>query len=159
VKETKTDKSKRSLKLISALIEQYEPSVLVVEDYGGKVSQRCERVGQLIEEISKLAVKKRVRVKKFSRGEVKKAFAESDATTKQEIAIAITKSFPELAPWLPRFRKTWMSEDYRMSIFDAVGLAVTYLHVKRATKTRGVNGPTHPGEKIFLTTTHSAVVR
>ena len=28
--------------------------------------------------------------------------------------------FPELAPRLPRFRKPWMSEDYRMSIFDAI---------------------------------------
>jgi hypothetical protein len=30
----------------------------------------------------------------------------------------------ELAPRLPRFRKPWMSEDYRMSIFDAVSWAV-----------------------------------
>jgi len=26
---------------------------------------------------------------------------------------------------LPRLRKPWMSEDYRMSIFDAVALALT----------------------------------
>lgn len=30
-------------------------------------------------------------------------------------------------PRLLRFRKPWMTEDYRMSIFDAVGLAVTFL--------------------------------
>ena len=45
---------------------------------------------------------------------------------KQEIAIAIAERFPELAPRLPRFRKPWMSEDYRMSIFDAVALALTF---------------------------------
>jgi len=27
---------------------------------------------------------------------------------------------------LPRFRKPWMSEDYRMSIFDAVGFGLTF---------------------------------
>ena len=45
---------------------------------------------------------------------------------KQEIAIAIAERFPELAPRLPRSRKPWMSEDYRMSIFDAVALALTF---------------------------------
>ena len=30
----------------------------------------------------------------------------------------IANRFPELDPRLPRFRKPWMSEDYRMSIFD-----------------------------------------
>jgi hypothetical protein len=39
--------------------------------------------------------------------------------------VAIAKRFPELAPRLPRFRKPWMSEDYRMSIFDAVAMALT----------------------------------
>jgi hypothetical protein len=29
---------------------------------------------------------------------------------------------------LPRFRKAWMSEDYRMSIFDAAAFATTYFH-------------------------------
>ena len=53
-------------------------------------------------------------------------WAGSDATTKQEIAIAIAERFPELAPRLPRSRKPWMSEDYRMSIFDAVALALTF---------------------------------
>ena len=37
-----------------------------------------------------------------------------------------SKRFPELAPRLPRSRKPWMSEDYRMSIFDAVALALTF---------------------------------
>jgi hypothetical protein len=34
----------------------------------------------------------------------------------------------KLRPRLPRFRKPWMSEDYRMSIFDAVRLGITYFH-------------------------------
>jgi len=71
-------------------------------------------------------VKRKVKFKSFSRPEVKDGFAESGATTKQEIAVGITKRFPKLRPRLPRFRKPWMSEDYRMSIFDAVGLALTF---------------------------------
>src|SRR5213594_2075653 len=136
VKETKTDKNKRSLRLISELIEQYEPSVLVLEDYVGKGSRRCRRVAELIEEIRELAVKRKVKVKSFSRADVQKVFAESGATTKQEIAVGITKRFPELAPRLPRFRKPWMSEDYRMSIFDAVALAIAFFQFQKEKKAR-----------------------
>ena len=112
-------------KLIDELVNDYQPYAIVVEDYAGKGSRGCERVTELIDEIHELAVKRKVKFKSFSRPEVKDGFAESGATTKQEIAVGITKRFPELTPHLPRFRKPWMSEDYRMSIFDAVGLALT----------------------------------
>jgi hypothetical protein len=69
-------------------------------------------------------------VRSFSRVKVKLVFSESGAQTKQEIAVAIAKRFPELAPRLPRFRKPWMSEDYRMSIFDAVGFGLTFFEWK-----------------------------
>src|SRR5262249_9514985 len=125
VKETKVDKKRRSLRFIAELIHRYQPNVLVVEDYTGKGSRRCRRVRKLIKEISRLAVQRKIKVRNFSRLKVKQAFSESGTPNKCEIAIAIAKHFPELAPRLPRFRKPWMSEDYRMSIFDAVGFALT----------------------------------
>jgi Holliday junction resolvasome RuvABC endonuclease subunit len=123
VKETKMDKKRRSLKLIGELIDQYQPNVIVVEDYAGKGSRRCRRIQGLINDISKLAAKRKIKVRSFSRLKVKQVFSESGASNKYEIAVAIAKRFPELVPRLPRFRKPWMSEDYRMSIFDAVALA------------------------------------
>jgi hypothetical protein len=101
--------------------------VIVVEDYTGKGSRRCRRVIELIKDISKLALKKKVKVRSISRDQVRKAFSESGAVNKYEITKVIANRFPELAPRLPRFRKPWMSEDYRMSIFDAVAFAVTFL--------------------------------
>lgn len=129
VKETKTDKKSRSQKLIANLIDLYQPSVIVIEDHAAKGSRRCGRVRELIDDISQLAEKRNVKVRSFSRLKVKQAFSESDATTKYKIAVAIAERFPELAPRLPRYRKPWMSEDYRMSIFDAVGFGVTFFHV------------------------------
>jgi Holliday junction resolvasome RuvABC endonuclease subunit len=125
VKETKKNKNTRTLKLIEDLIDRYQPNVIVVEDYAGKGSRRCRRIQALINDISKLAAKRKIKVRSFSRVKVKQAFFESGAVNKYEIASAIAKRFPELAPRLPRYRKPWMSEDYRMSIFDAVALAVT----------------------------------
>src|SRR5207244_8155192 len=109
VKETKKNKNARTLKLIEDLIDRYQPSVIVVEDYAGKGSRRCRRIQGLINDISKLASQRKIRVKSFSRAKVKQAFSESGASNKQEIATAIAGRFPELAPRLPRFRKPWMS--------------------------------------------------
>lgn len=138
VKETKTDKNRRSLTLIVDLIEQYDPAAIVVEDYAGKGSRRCRRAAELIDGISRLALNRKVKVKRFSRAEVKQAFAESGAVNKYEIAQTIAKRFPELAPRLPRFRKPWMSEDYRMSIFDAVGLGLAFFQRRTLHEVRSV---------------------
>jgi Holliday junction resolvasome RuvABC endonuclease subunit len=127
VKETKTDKRRRALKLVvEDFIERYQPDVLVVEDYRAKGSRRCRRVQTLIADISRLAAEKKIKVRKVSRLNVKQAFSESGASNKYEIAVAIANRFPELASRSPRFRKAWMSEDYRMSIFDSVAFAVAF---------------------------------
>src|SRR5262249_14624800 len=125
-KETRTDKKQRSLELVENLIERYQPSVIVVEDYAGKGSRRGDRVGELLDDIAQLALNRRIKGRSFSRLKVKQAWATSGASNKFETAIAIAKRCPELALRLPRFRKPWMSEDYRMSIFDAVAFGVTF---------------------------------
>src|SRR5215472_16589974 len=67
VKETKTDKKKRSLKLIAELMKRYQPKVFVLEDFEEKGSRRCRRVGELINDISKVALERGIRVKSISR--------------------------------------------------------------------------------------------
>src|SRR5882724_819346 len=66
VKETKKNKNARSLKLIEDLMGRYQPSVIVIEDYAGKGSRRCRRIQGLINDSSKLATKKKIRVRSFS---------------------------------------------------------------------------------------------
>ncbi len=128
VKSARVNKDKRCLKLIEDLIERYEPDVIVVEDYAGKGSRRCRRVRQLIEGILILAGKRRIKARSYSRRKVKTVFSRLGACNKHQMATAIAKQFPELAPRLPPARKPWMSEDYRMSIFDAVALALTFFY-------------------------------
>ena len=121
---------KQSLCLTKAkgLIEKYKPNVVVVEDYEGDGSRRCQRVQRLIRRIIALAEAKRIKVRAFSRNKVRETFSPYAATTKFEIAQVIGHVYPELGPRLPPYRKIWMSEDYRMNIFDAVALGMTYLH-------------------------------
>ncbi len=120
----KGDKEK-TLARVTALIEQYEPNILAIEEPKG--SRRCQRVQELLEAISLIKVKG-VTIKRFSTKRLKKVFRAFGAQTKYEIAHAIAKQVPELTSWLPRFRKPWMSEDKRTSIFDAAALALAYFH-------------------------------
>jgi Holliday junction resolvasome RuvABC endonuclease subunit len=131
VKSARVDKDKRCLKLIEDLIERYQPDVLVVEDYVAKGSRRCRRVQQLIAGILSLASKNRVKARSYSRRTVKKAFSQHDASNKQQIATAIANQLPELKPRVPPYRKPWMSEDERMSIFNAVALALTFFYKQK----------------------------
>lgn len=128
VKTVRGNKQAECLGKVRKLAEYYAAAVVALEDYKGRGSRRCPRVQHLIRAIRRWATKHRIKSRLISRAQVRRAFA--PASTKQEIAAAIATRFPELAPLLPPPRKTWMSEDYRMNIFDAVALALTYFRVR-----------------------------
>jgi len=106
VKETKNNKNARTLKLIEDLLDRYLPSVVVVEDYTGKGSRRCRRIQGLINDISKLASKRKIRVRSFSRIKVKQVFSESGASNKQDIAHANCRAISGARAPFTAFQKT-----------------------------------------------------
>ncbi|MFZ6016829.1 MAG: hypothetical protein ACOYU0_04290 [Nitrospirota bacterium] len=124
VKEARENRNDRCLCKVRDLVEQYQPDVVVVEAPEG--SRRGRRVKNLIKRIIHLASKRKIKVCCFSRQKIREAFSQYGAYTKHQIATAIAERFPELSPRLPPFRKPWMSEDYRMAIFDAVSFALTF---------------------------------
>jgi hypothetical protein len=124
-------KNLESLQKIRELCSFYRPDVVVLEDYQGQGSRRAKRIRILINLITAHAAEGHVSTASFSRAEVRACF---ELTTKQEIAKAIATEFPELEPRLPPVRKIWMSEDRRMSIFDAVSLAITFFDSKSRTR-------------------------
>ena len=128
VKGGKENKNSKSLELVSGLISHYQPDVVVVEDADGPGSRPWERVREMIAGIQKLCVEKKIKVRSFSRSQVKETFSGATVPNKHQIASAICERLPELAPRLPPLRKAWMSEDYRMSIFDALSFALTFFH-------------------------------
>jgi len=116
---------------VSQLIARYEPAAVAIEAITG--SRRRSRGRDRIARISRLANRNGLAVHGVARADLREHFAESGAT-KWEIAVAVSRLFPELEAWLPRKRKPWMSEDERMSIFDAVSLALIAL--RRAERAR-----------------------
>jgi Holliday junction resolvasome RuvABC endonuclease subunit len=127
VKSVKGDKNKQSLLKIKEMISRYHPGVLVFEDYSAKGSRRSPRIRKLGHQIAALAKSCKVRVKLFSRQQVRKAFFADGQGTKDVLADMLAKQFPEeLGFRLPPKRRPWMSEAYQMGIFEAVALVLIF---------------------------------
>jgi hypothetical protein len=109
-----------------ALMRTLRPSVLVVEDVRDKSCKRSEEAGTFINRLGRAAKHEGIGVVRVSRLEVLTAFTRMGAHNKDDIAAAIAKLMPELAPRLPRRRRIWENERYSMAIFEAAALALTY---------------------------------
>ena len=126
----KDDKNSHCLKLASDLIGIYQPDSVILEELRKGRSPRSQRVQELIELIANLASERNMKIRRFSKNQIRRSFTVSGRPNKEQIAAEIAKRFPELLPRLPRHRFPWMSEDYRMAVFDAAVLAFTYFQFK-----------------------------
>lgn len=125
-REVRGGRREEFLAKIEALLSWHRPDVVVLENYAGEGSKRGKRIQALIRSIAKRAAKLDVKVASYSRGLIRQCFLRYQARTKHEIAEVIAREFPELELRLPPKRKPWMSEHYRMSMFDAAALALTH---------------------------------
>lgn len=120
VSPAKSDRDFRAR--VGTLCVRYKPRILALErEFSSRRRSRAQlRIEQALDE----AASRRIATCKVSRKQVQEVLG---AHTKHEIAHAITLQFPELEPRLPRVRRFGMTEDERMSIFDAISFALTVL--------------------------------
>lgn len=81
-----------------------------------------------MDKMAELAASKGVRVMRYSRRDVQAAFKRMGVHKKYDIARAVTKLVPALAPRLPARRGYGDREKYGMGIFEAAALALTYFY-------------------------------
>ena len=135
VKSVTGDKNHGSIKKVEELIAHYQPDVLVLEDAAAKDSRRAARIRALCRKIVAVAKARKVSVALFSQEQVRRVFFADGQGTKHALAEILAKRFSEeLGSRLPPKRRPWMSEDYRMDIFEAVAL-VLMLRLTRAKRT------------------------
>ena len=125
VKSIKGDKNTGTIAKVEEMIVHYQPDVIVLEDHSTKHSRRSARIQALSRRIIAFAKGRNVAVTVFSREQVRRVFFADGQGTKHALAEILAARFPEeLGCRLPPKRRPWMSEDYRMDIFDAVALAL-----------------------------------
>jgi Holliday junction resolvasome RuvABC endonuclease subunit len=119
-------KNQQCLISIAAVLEQYQPNMLVLQDMSPNGTRRARRIRELNAGVGELAEHYGIPVHVFSRAQVRQAFESFGLTSKHFIAETIAKHIPAFDRYLPPPRKPWMSEDARMGLFDAAALALTF---------------------------------
>ncbi len=107
-------------------MKQFLPGVLVLPDVNAKGCRRAPRIKALHREIIKLAAAQKCKVSLISGKSLRDSLLGNANGTKHEMAKMLAQRFPDLAAKLPPKRRAWESEDGRMDIFDAVGLATVF---------------------------------
>jgi Holliday junction resolvasome RuvABC endonuclease subunit len=118
-----------ALRSFAQLIARYEPDVIVLEDVRPE-TRRSRWTRRFLATVRLRARRRRLVVRSFTRKQVQRAFCETKAKNKHEIATVIADWFPILHLRLPPKRRTWMCEARSMAIFDAASLALTYFHAR-----------------------------
>src|SRR6266853_1504076 len=123
VKSVTGDKNAGSIEKAKAMIAHYNPGVSVLEDTATKGSRRWRRIQALTKRLVAVAERRSIKVALFPQRQVRRFFLGDAGGTKHALAEVIAERFPEeLGLHLPPKRRSWMSEDSRMGIFDAVAL-------------------------------------
>jgi len=119
-------KEREVLWFLDELLALSAADALVFEDPAAVGARRRPRVRRLLGLMAMLARRRKIAAVPVARSAIHRAWALRGLTTKEAVAAAIAAQLPELEPHVPPARKTWMSENPHVNIFDAVSLA---LHV------------------------------
>lgn len=106
---------------VAALMKRYSPAVVSVED--GSNASRGEKAKLRSVQVIEIAASRACDVRSISRETVRKRLGLPNDATNHDMATRTAELFAELLQHLPPKRRLWESEDRRMSLFNAVGLA------------------------------------
>lgn len=123
-------KTKRYVNKAKQIIEDFHPTILILEDYQCGSFRKTKRMKRIIQALKEEASKKQIRVRYFSKNNIREAFSAFEAHSKYEIAKVITSWLPELEKIPVYKREAWQSEPYSMTVFDAFALALTHFYLE-----------------------------
>ncbi len=119
-------KNAECFETVQRIIARLQPDVIVLHEYALPGVRRSQRVRRLQHMIATYATAQVIEVRRYARGDIKRAFGTFGAATRYEIAQVIAGQIDAFGHRLPPRRKLWMTEDPRMTLFEAAALALTY---------------------------------
>ena len=131
VKNTPAKQQNKVVTNIASLIAHYQPTTIALEDGGTKRTRRAAHLKSLMRQINRRAATTNIKVRTFSRPNVRDAFGLSSGATKHDLAVGVATKLPELVPMLPAPRRCGHNENYYMPMFTATAIALTYLYHRR----------------------------
>jgi Holliday junction resolvasome RuvABC endonuclease subunit len=129
IKGKKEDRNGRCLERFGKLLDQFQPAVLVVEQFEGRPSRRSKRIQRLGRAFLRLAQTRGIEEYVYSRNEIASAFEPFGVKTRRQTAATIATHIDAFGHLLPPTRKIWQPENPRSSLFDAAALAIAYFAI------------------------------
>ncbi len=120
------DKNKACVRKFVQLLNQHQPTDVILEDIPKEQEHRRPRVADLIVSLAQISIAQECNIHFYSRAQIRDAFRTYNAFTKQEIAKAIGAIVPEMKELVPPKRKLWETEPMPMAYFAAASLAFTH---------------------------------
>jgi spermidine synthase len=112
------------ISFVEGLVARCAADLVILEDAAAFGSKRCLRIRELLRALGKTLRQRGVAVVEVARVDVRERWIAKGLTTKEAVAAAIGNAIPELLPFVPPVRKTWMSEHPHVNVFDAASLAL-----------------------------------
>ena len=125
IKTARRRKHETAMKQTNSLLRAFSPQHIILPTRAPVVSG-SRRLHKISTDIALLAENVGSHVHWYSRTDIKSCFAKHGAESKDAIVNVIARLLPEFQQHVPPRRRIWMSEDYRMGLFDAVALAMTH---------------------------------
>lgn len=108
---------------VSRMIRDFRPSVLAVEKAFFSRNRNAALLNVFVDEVKALGRRQKLQVLTFAPSTVKKAVTGNGRATKEQVARAIVREYPELKAYLIHERQ-W-KQRFHCNMFDAVGVALT----------------------------------
>ena len=131
IASAKRNRNATSMRRFESLLNQYQPAVVVLEEFAQNKSRRGDRIQELSQTMSGFARNRDIAVAVYSREAVGRLVAGDKAAKRHAIAEAVCQQFGIFRLRMPKKRDLWQSEDSRQCLFDAVALAMTHFAVSR----------------------------
>jgi Holliday junction resolvasome RuvABC endonuclease subunit len=131
IASAKTNRSARCMAKFEKLLNQYQPSAIILEKSDDGESLRNNRIRLLVQTMRGFASNRDIDALVYSRTAVGAAVADDASATRYAVACAVSNHFPILRHRLPPARKLWLPEDDRQCLFDAAALGITHYALTR----------------------------
>jgi len=118
------EKMEKAMKVVSSLIEQYQPNVLSIKKL--HPSRTSPNLSRLVSRIKELAKRKKLEVYQYSIKELEDFFYPEGRINKRELAEIMASEYPVLSHELNREKAH--RNPYHIRMFEAVALGSTCLH-------------------------------
>jgi hypothetical protein len=113
-------------KRLVALLESFSPSAIVIKKERWDRAEISSHIRSLVMVMMDVALAHSLPICLVGDDDVRSTFRNLGCETRDEIASALSRIFPELHLKLPPRRRPWQSEHPRMAMFDAVALGLAY---------------------------------